>query len=441
MRSGHSAARWMGLVALAIYCALPAYATEVVVKNDSLQDYGQAYIVGDFIMGEMAGARLASPCDGSIVAVQILWWEAPGAGNPPSLEEAIRIYSDGPFPLPGNELALLEGPVLEAGALNEFRYIDENQSIPLDIPVLADEQFTVALEFYNPTDVGNGGASVVRDVNGCQWGHNVLYALPGGWLDFCVFLQGDLVIRAVIDCPGPTGACCYVDGTCDNGVEIDDCEAEPGAVWHEGQTCDEIDCVAVGACCNGAGGCLPLQTEDYCENTLGSIWAGAGTACGACSLGACCLPDGTCLVNLEIECADLGGTFEGADTTCDPNPCPQPTGACCVGTSCVPNQLEADCTGFGGTWQGAFSTCDPDPCAGPAVCRGDSNCDTRVDWRDIDFFVAAQNDDEQAWHDLHVAAYGVAPACPFDNNDANEDGTVSWRDIDPFVARQNTSCP
>ncbi len=46
-----------------------ALAEEVVVKNDSVVDFGDAVIVGDFIPGEHAGARLTSPCDGTIVAV------------------------------------------------------------------------------------------------------------------------------------------------------------------------------------------------------------------------------------------------------------------------------------------------------------------------------------------------------------------------------------
>ncbi len=77
----------------------------------------------------------------------------------------------------------------------------------------------------------------------------------------------------------------------------------------------------------------------------------------------------------------------------------------------------------------------------PPACPGDSNCDGTINWRDIDFFVAAQNDNESGWHALHLASYGQPPGCPFANNDVNDDGTVNWRDIDPFVAVQNTTCP
>ncbi len=86
--------------------------------------------------------------------------------------------------------------------------------------------------------------------------------------------------------------------------------------------------------------------------------------------------------------------------------------------------------------------------APPEGCKGDSNCDGNVNWRDIDFFVAAQNDNVSAWVALHLSVYGVEPTCPFANNDiggpdgiSTPDGTVSWRDIDGFVALQNTTCP
>ncbi len=78
------------------------------------------------------------------------------------------------------------------------------------------------------------------------------------------------------------------------------------------------------------------------------------------------------------------------------------------------------------------------PAAPPAGCPGDSTCDGAVNWRDIDFFVAAQNDNESAWRLRFLPG---EPTCPFANNDVNGDGTVNWRDIDPFVQLQNTTCP
>jgi len=71
-------------------------------------------------------------------------------------------------------------------------------------------------------------------------------------------------------------------------------------------------------------------------------------------------------------------------------------------------------------------------------CLGDGNCDGVINWRDIDFLVAAQNDNESAW----MARFAPAvPACGFLNLDTNSDGHVNWRDIDPFIALMNTTCP
>jgi len=77
-------------------------------------------------------------------------------------------------------------------------------------------------------------------------------------------------------------------------------------------------------------------------------------------------------------------------------------------------------------------------CAVPDVCLGDGNCDGVVNWRDIDYLVAAQNDNESAWTHLFPA---WNPSCPLLNLDTSMDGHVNWRDIDPFIAQMNTTCP
>jgi len=388
------------VICMAAFVIAPAaLAEEIVVKNDSVTDFGQAVIVGDFVAGEHAGVRLTSPCNGAIVAVQILWLEGT-PGHLPSLEQAIHIYNGATFPTPGAELQIMEGPVLTPGGYNEFRYLDEQQTMPLNVPVTQGQQFYVTLEFANPTNVGNGGPSVVRDMNGCQSGKNVLFAIPGGWMNFCLYLTGDLAIRAVIDCPGATGACCYANGSCANDVEEDDCIAEYGATWHEGMTCGEISCTPRGACCR-AGGCLSLVSPANCQ-AIGGTYAGHGTNCDdqVCVAGACCIEDtGECVLNFGFQCEAIGGNFLGPGTTCTPNPCPQPFGACCFGEFCIEDQTEAACTGSGGDWGGAWTTCaddnsngvadvcESDPCAGVVFTPGDVDDSGFVDGLDIQAFV------------------------------------------------------
>lgn len=422
-------------LALLSLAAGPALAVEQVVKNDSIVNFGQAVIVGNFAIGEVAAARLTSPCDGTIVGVQILWLEGT-PGHLPSLEEAIYIWDGNTFPTPGTELAFLEGPVMTPGYWNEFRYLDEAQQIPISVPVVAGQQFYVGLQFANPTDVGNGGPSVVRDLDGCQSGKNALYAIPGGWLNFCLFLNGDLAIRAIVDCPGPSGACCHASGLCENGKQQADCQAF-GDVWTQGQTCAQVNCTPRGACCR-AGGCLQLTQQAQCESIDG-VWAGPGTDCNqsACVAGACCIPTtGECVQNFEFQCLALGGTFLGHGVSCGPpNPCPQPTGACCFGTFCFPGQTSAECSGAGGDWAGAGTNCDdnsgngiPDACD-VSVLVGDLNCDGSVNFSDINPFV------------LYLSNYATweaqNPGCNPLNGDINGDGTYgqsSFGDINPFVA-------
>jgi hypothetical protein len=418
----------------------PALAVEQTVQNDSVVNFGQAVIVGDFVPGEVAAARLTSPCDGTIVAVQVLWLEGT-PGHLPSIENAIYIWNGNTFPTPGTELAFLESPLLTPGYWNEYRYLDEAQTIPISVPVTAGQQFYVGLQFANPTDVGGGGPSVVRDVDGCQTGKNALYALPGGWLDFCIYLLGDLAIRAVIDCPGPSGACCHADGTCGDNSQQEDCQGF-GDLWTQGQTCGQVTCTARGACCR-AGGCLPLISLSDCA-AIGGVWAGPGSDCNqsACVAGACCLPaTGECVQKFEFECSDLGGTFLGHGVSCgSPNPCPQPAGACCFGTVCIADQTEADCTGTGGTWAGGGTDCAdnnsngvPDACDPNTSCVGDLNCDGVVDFGDINPFVTFLSN-QAAWATQF-------PGCNPLNGDINGDGTYgqgSLGDINPFVVLMGT---
>jgi len=73
-----------------------------------------------------------------------------------------------------------------------------------------------------------------------------------------------------------------------------------------------------------------------------------------------------------------------------------------------------------------------------SVCLADTNCDTYINWRDIDYLVAGMNDNESGWSALFGA---TGPTCTFVNLDVNLDGTVNWRDIDPFIGYMGTPCP
>ncbi len=130
---------------------------------------------------------------------------------------------------------------------------------------------------------------------------------------------------------------------------------------------------------------------------------------------------------LDWHTIDAGGMLQAIDGTYT-----------LTGTVGQPEATVAPMAGGEFTLTGGFW---PGVTVAPSACRGDSNCDGTINWRDIDFFVAAQNDNMSAWTALHVSVYGVPPGCPFENNDVDSSGSVTWRDIDPFVELQNTTCP
>lgn len=422
--------RILSVLLIVLISALPARAAETVVKNDSIVDDGQAVIVGNFIVGERAGARLTAPCNGTIVAVQILWLEGT-AGHGQTLENWIYVYEGSTFPTPGSVLAALEGPVMTPGVWNEFRYLDEANTIPLSVPVTNGQQFYVALEFGEDTDVGNGGPSVVRDTSGCQAGKNVLYAIPGGWMNFCFALVGDIAIRAVIDCEEATGACCVSGGVCQIKTPTQ-CSQASGTYQGDGTVCSPSPCPQpTGACCLTNGNCVSVSAADCA--VLSGTWLGAGVACNGtlCPVGACCFADGTCQVLTSLACSAASGTYQGTGTTCSPNPCPQPTGACCLTNGNCLAMTQANCGLTGGTWAGALTACSDGDNSGradicePPVSYGDANCDGVISYGDINAFVAALGGTSNY--------YAKYPLCNWLNADCNDDGSVNYGDINSFV--------
>lgn len=85
--------------------------------------------------------------------------------------------------------------------------------------------------------------------------------------------------------------------------------------------------------------------------------------------GACCLPNGSCQILENFECADLGGMFQGDGVFCHQISCPQPMGACCTGEpgGCMDSN-EADCAAISGTWVAGMS------CASNICTTGNGAC-------------------------------------------------------------------
>ena len=396
------------------------------LQNDSVTDFSQVAIVGNFVPYEEVGVMLTSPCDGSIVEIHILWWEGT-SGHPQTIESALRVYEGSTFPNPGTVKMDLEAPTLTPGFFNVFAHMDEAQAVPMDIPVTTGEQFIVTLEFDNPTDVGNGGPSVVRDLDGCVLGRNILKEATGGWMDFCpcVLWAGDVAMRAVVECAAQPGACCTFDEPCEDDVDEENCQAGD-QTFFSGMICEEVNCPEpTGACCFG-GGCLTDVEENACVNGIGGVYAGHGTDCddNVCDPGACCQLDGSCSVVLEAECDQPGAVFSGPNTTCDPNPCEQPLGACCLGTYCQGNQYEANCVTATGVWAGPFTNCFTGLC--PVCDDGDYDRDGDVDL--VDF----------AWMQRCLGDTGDGLCKCLD---LNNDNIVDLSDFELFTIELETAGP
>jgi uncharacterized repeat protein (TIGR01451 family) len=191
-------------IALGLTLALAgqAGANEVTLQNDSLADFGAAVIVYGFVEGERAASWLTSPCDGQLVAAQV-FWTSPTGTQAAVVGSAIYVYRNGSFPNPGAIAAEIDGPVLNDGVLNEWRYLDENNSIPLSVPVTSGETVVVAFEFAEAPEAGQT-PSVVRDTDGITANRNALYASLGttfAWFNASTLgVSGDWVIRAVVNC-------------------------------------------------------------------------------------------------------------------------------------------------------------------------------------------------------------------------------------------------
>ncbi len=116
----------------------------------------------------------------------------------------------------------------------------------------------------------------------------------------------------------------------------------------------------------GLGNCeTPSQSFVICCDQLGVMgiltdgyWVGPHV----CEFVACCFDDGTCLVEVDWVCNDLGGSRqEDSGCSCDPSPCLY---ACCLADNSCVVVTEADCTGA--FHPGEFA-CTPDLCTAPAV--------------------------------------------------------------------------
>lgn len=134
--------------------------------------------------------------------------------------------------------------------------------------------------------------------------------------------------------------------------------------------------------------------------------------------GACCASNGVCSVGSPGSC--VSGTYQGASTTCSPNPCPQPTGACCSGSTCSVT-TQASCAGANTRFAGAGVACNAVGNNSTPCCKADFNASESISVQDVFDFLSA-------W-------FGSDP-----QSDFNGSG-ITVQDVFDFLAAWFIGCP
>jgi len=163
-------------------------------------------------------------------------------------------------------------------------------------------------------------------------------------------------------------------------VEVDFDFDAPGMAGSMGMLTDGVAaCPPLGisgACCLNSGQCVPVSLEE-CDAQEG-LYQGAGTSCDpnpCLPRWGCCLSHGTnCIMMTEQECASHAGLWQegqvceqaGGELQCEL------VSACCIAFECVP-LMPSECEAQGGV---AFpqSDCADIDCALPSACCVNGEC-------------------------------------------------------------------
>ena len=375
----------------------------IVVKNDQLPDDMEGFsgtlgLLGAFNFQEEQLVYLTSPCDGFIVAIDILVASGNGYFGQ-SVEQSLGLFEFGScdgigglnrsftaLQQPGIGDAILFGPVLtvspSVATPHRFGFLDQNQTLAMRVPVTAGQKFVISFEWGEDwcTNGCTGGCTICsvytgpfipHDALGCTPCSNGVHGPPFG-LDTCFFpSSGNVIMRAIIECAVADDACCLPDGSC-AVMSPSDCTISLGEFQGPATDCAGAGCTElVGACCTLDPALCSSTTQALCNlvsgTWLGSIGNGfdcfAGDPCNLQGLGACCLTETSCwnAQTTESDCETIiGGTWKGLGTDCNANlSICTPTGACCFSTGgCLDDQTEANCLlAPGATWLGEGIVC------------------------------------------------------------------------------------
>ncbi|MFG0293734.1 MAG: hypothetical protein ACF8MJ_11385 [Phycisphaerales bacterium JB050] len=292
----------------------------------------------------------------------------------------------------------------------------------------------------------------------------------GGWASFATLNSlcrpsGDWVIRATYTpttCVNDIGACCFSNGLCFEMTQAD-CDSVDGLFNGSDTLCADFSC-AIGACCVPDGSCLDGVFEETCEIELNGLYLGDETECAneSCPelVEACCF-DAGCVNLTPTNCLNAGGTPGGPGTTCATYNC-NPTGACCMPDgSCVDAVSPSDCADAGGTYQGDDVACASVSCPEPfgACCFDNGFC---LDLVEADCIIAGgvwagpltdcatdcgddcpadvTGDDSIDLADLNVVLSQFGQTGADLQGDADDSGTVDLGDLNLVLASFGQDC-
>jgi len=124
-----------------------------------------------------------------------------------------------------------------------------------------------------------------------------------------------------------------------------------------------------GACCHPNGTCL-IREAGACAAGGGDYMGDSEPCVAFLCRGGCCRPDGTCSENIpKLNCEINGGSYLGHQSNCTGVSCPVlPNGACCHRNFCQEGFTPGACDGL---YAGDDSTCGD--CPG-ACCLTDDSC-------------------------------------------------------------------
>lgn len=166
-------------------------------------------------------------------------------------------------------------------------------------------------------------------------------------------------------------AACYTTTTTSTTTTADPC---PGPCRYRWNSSAGMWVLVLSQC--GTCGCSSAPSSpgtDDCEvvavpcNLYTTTTSTTGTPTTTTATGACCYPSGGCAEMSSVDCAAVGGIFQGGGSTCaSVDYCNGFKGACCVPYTgaCYEGVTQSTCEAAGHTFQGTGTVCSGVSCAG-----------------------------------------------------------------------------